>query len=502
MFNKTRESGILLHITSLPSKYGVGTIGKEAYSFIKWMKKSGLKIWQILPLGPTSYGDSPYQSVSAMAVNYYLIDLDMLKDEGLLELKDYKNVDFGNDPLRVNYEKLFNNRILVLKKAFSRLDKEDSDFVEFCKDEDFLDFGVFMTIKAMHNYNAWTEWPEEYKVYSKKVFNKVIKQFSDDVKFWQFTQYMFIKQWKALKAFANENGVEIMGDIPLYIGGDSVELWKNPKLFITDENNQPKLVAGCPPDCFTEFGQLWGNPVYDWQYSKKTKYKWWNKRIFKTFDLVDILRIDHFRGLDRWYAIEAGRPDARIGEWMDGPKFDLFKDKTDLCIVAEDLGFIDEGVRILMKQTGYPGMKILEFAFDGHEDNEHKPTNTTPNYVVYTGTHDNMPLRQYIDDLDGHSRWVFGEDMKKQCDALNVSYNDEELSTSVGLTRKAIELAFASVANTAIIPMQDFLTLGGDTRMNLPSTVSTNNWSYRITKEDLSKELSTFIKSLVKNYKR
>ncbi|MGM9857683.1 MAG: 4-alpha-glucanotransferase [Bacilli bacterium] len=502
MFNKNREAGIFLHITSLPSKYGIGTVGKKAYSFIRWMKKAGLKIWQILPLGPTSYGDSPYQSVSAMAVNYYLIDLDMLKDEGLLEEKDYKNVDFGKNPKRVNYEKLFNNRITVLKKAFSRFNKKDKDFVEFCKNEDYLDFGVFMTIKAMNNYNAWTEWPDEYKNYSPAVVEKVLSKYGNEVKFWQFTQFKFLEQWKALKDFANSNGIEIMGDIPLYIGGDSVELWKYPELFITDENHRPTLVAGCPPDCFTESGQLWGNPVYDWDYSKKTNYAWWNKRIYNTFNLVDILRIDHFRGLDRWYAIENGRPDAKIGEWKDGPKFDLFKDKTDLCIVAEDLGFIDEGVRILMRQTGYPGMKILEFAFDGHEDNEHKPTNTTPNYVVYTGTHDNMPLRQYIDDLNDHERWVFVEDIKKQCQSVNVPYTEEELSTSVGLTNKAVELAFASVANTAIIPLQDFLALGGDSRMNLPSTVSTANWSYRLKRGDTSLDLAKRIKNLVKTYHR
>lgn len=500
MFNQEREAGILLHITSLPSKYGIGTLGKEAYEFIDFMKRSGLRVWQILPLGPTSYGDSPYQSVSAFAVNYYLIDLDLLRRDGLLKEDDYINVDFGDYPLRVNYEKLFNNRINVLKIAFKNYDKSNKDFVDFCKKPDYIDFGVFMALKELHNYGPWRSWDAKYVKYSKEVEKEVLDKYKEKVQFWIFTQFIFMKQWKKLKDYAHKNNVEIMGDIPLYVGEDSVEFWKTPELFLTDENHNPTVVAGCPPDCFTEDGQLWGNPCYNWDYSKQTNYEWWNKRIASTFGLVDILRIDHFRGFDQFYTIPYGMKNARIGKWVDGPKFDLFKDKLDLCIVAEDLGFLTPSVYELMKQVGYPGMKIIQFAFDGSPDNEHKPsTYKNSNCVVYTGTHDNLTNVEYIDSLDEEQKRTYIADLIKECEALNVPV---DMTSNKSLNKTVIELAYASKANTVIIPIQDLLCLPKGYRMNAPSTVSTDNWSYRITKSDLSEELSLYIKGLVNKYNR
>lgn len=499
MFNKEREAGVLLHITSLPSKYGIGTLGKEAYNFIDFLKDAKQKVWQILPLGPTSYGDSPYQSVSAFAVNYYLIDLDMLKDDGLLKEEDYKDVIFGYDPLRVDYSLLFNTRIDILKKAYRNFDKSNKEFKKFKQIPEYVDFGVFMALKEIHNYASWHNWDEQYRNYSKEVYANVLKKFRRKINFWIFTQFKFIEQWNKLRKYANKNGVQIMGDIPLYVGEDSLEFWKTPELFMIDENHNPSVVAGCPPDAFSEDGQLWGNPCYNWDYSKKTNYEWWNKRISKCFELVDILRIDHFRGFDEFYTIPRGMTNARIGEWVAGPKFDLFKDKLDLNIVAEDLGFLTPSVYELMRQVGFPGMKIIQFAFDGSKDNEHKPSNFNPNCIVYTGTHDNFPNVQYIEDLSEASLGTYLNDLRNECLPFGIEVKD---GNAVEINETVIELAYASKANTVIIPLQDLLGQGRGFRMNAPSTVSTDNWSYRIKKDYLSIELKNRLANLVTKYNR
>ncbi len=497
--NFKRNAGILLHVTSLPSKYGIGTLGKEAYDFVDWLKKSKMKIWQVLPLVPTNYGDSPYQSASSTALNYFLIDFDILRKKGLLRVKDYKDLKFNYTDNRVNYELLFQNKIAVLKKAFTNFNIHNRNFVKFVAKASYKDFAVFMTIKEMHNYQAWTNWEEHYQDYSEELENEIIKSHQHEYLFWQWTQYEFLYEWNKLHTYARDNGLEIMGDMPLYVAYDSVEVWKNPELFVLTESKGLKLVAGCPPDAFTDDGQLWGNPIYDWEYMRKTHYEWWNQRISKAFELYDILRIDHFRGFDRYYAIPADHKNARNGHWEEGPKFDLFKDKLDLKIVAEDLGLIDDGVRKLMADTQYPGMKVLEFAFDGNPTNEHKPSNCTENFVIYTGTHDNMPLYQYICDLNDDQYRTFVWDVHNECAKLNVPVLDE---TRQDIVKTVVELAFASKAKMCIIPMQDLLALDGHSRMNLPSTVSTDNWSYRIAKKDLSNELQERLKKYAIKYDR
>ncbi|MDE7095099.1 MAG: 4-alpha-glucanotransferase [Anaeroplasmataceae bacterium] len=497
--NFKRNAGILLHVTSLPSPHGVGTLGATAYEFIDWMEKAGLAIWQVLPLVPTNYGDSPYQSVSSTALNYYLIDFDILHQKGLLKKKDYATIRFGDYVGKVNYSLLFTEKTKVLRLAFEKFDRKDPLFIAFEAKGEYRDFAVFMTIKAMHNYQQWNLWEEKYQSYSKELENEILTKYKEDYLFWIWTQYEFLEEWNKLHVYAKTKGIEIMGDMPLYVAHDSVEVWKHPELFTLTEDKEPKLVAGCPPDCFTEDGQLWGNPVYDWAYMKKTNYAWWNERIQKAFALYDILRIDHFRGFAQYYAIPYGMPNARIGKWMDGPKFDLFKDKLEYRIVAEDLGFIDEDVRTLLKQTNYPGMKILEFAFDGSKDNEHKPSNFKENYIVYTGTHDNMPLYQYILDLDPNSLDTYLYDLKEECDKLGVEMKN---SSYEAVTETVVELAFASIANTCIIPIQDLLALDGSSRMNLPATVSTNNWSYRVLKNQLSDKLAARIKNYIVKYNR
>lgn len=497
--NFKRSAGILLHVTSLPSPHGVGTLGATAYEFIDWMEKAELSIWQVLPLVPTNYGDSPYQSVSSTALNYYLIDFDILHKKGLLKKKDYETRKFCDYVGKVNYSLLFTEKTKVLRLAFDKLDKKIPEFVSFVNQGDYKDFAVFMTIKAMHEYQPWNLWNKKYQTYSKELEDEIITEHKEDYLFWIWTQYEFLDEWNNLHRYARSKGIEIMGDMPLYVAYDSVEVWKHPELFILTEEKEPKLVAGCPPDCFTEDGQLWGNPVYDWDYMKKTNYAWWNERISKAFDLYDVLRIDHFRGFAQFYAIPYGMPNAKIGEWMDGPKFNLFKDKLNYKIVAEDLGFIDEEVRTLLKQTQYPGMKILEFAFDGSKDNEHKPSNYKENYVVYTGTHDNMPLYQYILDLNSDNLDTFLLDLQEECKKLNVELKSNSYEA---ITDSVVELAFASIANTCIIPVQDLLALDESSRMNLPATVSTKNWSYRVTKNQLTDKLADRIKNYVVKYNR
>ena len=497
MTNK-RLSGILLHITSLPSKYGVGTLGSAAYQFIDWLHQAKMSVWQVLPLVPTNYGDSPYQSVSSTALNYYLIDLDILKNKGLLKEEDYVHESFSYDERHTNYELLFYKKIATLKKAFESFDVNEVAFKNFVKKKEYHDFSVFMVLKALHLHRPWFLWQEPYKTYSKDIEAYVIEHFNKDYLFWQWTQYEFLLEWNALRAYAKTKQIQIMGDMPLYVAYDSVEVWKHPELFILTESKGLKLVAGCPPDAFSEDGQLWGNPVYNWDYMKQENYAWWNERINRAFELYDILRIDHFRGFDRFYAIPAEDINAKNGTWLDGPKFDLFKDKTDYQIVAEDLGIIDDGVKDLMKQTGYPGMRVLSFAFDGNPDNDHKPSNYKTNCLVYTGTHDNMPFYQYVEDLDLNALEALKLELKEECLALGVACADTSYQE---ITKTVVELAFASVAFMCIIPMQDYMGLDNSCRMNQPSTVGTN-WRWRLTKEDLTEELKEEILSVTRRYGR
>ena len=494
-----RTCGLLMPISSLPSAEGIGTLGKEAYRFLDFMKESGQSVWQVLPLNPTNYGDSPYQSCSSNALNYYFIDLERLAEEKLLFKYEIKAADLGNHPRRVDYGKQFTNKIALLKKAFGRF-KRTAEFESFVKSGEYADFALFMALKEKFGHRAWTEWDEPYKTYDPAVAEAFGREAEEVILFWQFTQYEFLRQWRSLQDYAHALGIQIMGDIPLYLAYDSVEMWKyGDSIFRVDKNRTPAAVAGCPPDAFSEDGQLWGNPVYDWEGMKKDGFSWWNARIEKNLELFDILRIDHFRGFDRYYSIPYGAPNARIGEWVDGPKEALFADKLDLRIVAEDLGVIDDGVRRLMKFVGYPGMKIMEFAFDGSPRNEHKPSNCTENFVAYTGTHDNMPLRQFIDDLSEAERARFTKDLKSQGELLGVRVWTD---SSRAMTRSVIRLAYASKANTVLIPVWDLLAMGGESRINLPSTVSPANWSWRFTRKDFSVSAKKFLKTLAIRWDR
>lgn len=499
MENK-RNYGILMPISCLPSAEGIGTMGEQAYRFIDFLSRSGAEIWQVLPLNPTNYGDSPYQSCCADALNYYFIDLELLVRDGLLTAEEVKECDLGSNERRVNYGLQFNNKIPLLRKAFARFDRLGSDFIKFKKDGRFADFATFMALKCKFNHKPWNEWDMPYCRFDKAVTDNFIFENYGEFEFWQFTQYIFLIQWNALKDYAHKNGIKIMGDIPLYLAYDSVEMWKyGNALFKVDEDLKPTCVAGVPPDAFTDDGQLWGNPVYDWDKIKATGYKWWNGRIENSLSLFDILRIDHFRGFDRYYEVPVGEKTARNGSWRDGPKEELFSDKLNYNIVAEDLGVIDDGVRRLMKNVGYPGMKVLEFAFDGTPDNDHKPTNYDPNCVCYTGTHDNMPLRQYIDDLSGHALKVFKSDLAEQCAMHGFS---AKTGSSKDACLSVVELAFRSCAKTVIIPLWDLLAMGGEARINKPSSVSDKNWSWRFVKSEISEECSNYLKDISQKTRR
>lgn len=499
-----RTSGILMHISSLPNKYGIGTFGKEAYDFVDFLNNSHISIWQILPLNLTSYGDSPYQSPSNYGFNYYFIDLDTLKEQGLLKLEDYNNVDFGNNEEKVNYEKIFNNRIVILKKAFNNF-KYNKEFLNFLDtNKNARDFAFFMVLKELNNYQPWYNWNDDLRNYSKEIEDEVINNNKKLYDFYMWTQFEFLNQYYKLKKYANDKGVKIMGDIPIYLAYDSVECYKYPEMFQFDEHHNPTRVAGCPPDCFSADGQLWGNPLYNWEYLKSTGYKWWNDRINNALKLYDLVRIDHFRGFSGYYSIPYGDKTAKNGKWIKGPGFDLFKDKTHLPIIAEDLGFMDDDFERFMKDCGYPGMKIITQGLLNQDINDTwRPRNYNEHYFSYTSTHDSETTRQFIDELNPSKKELFLDIMESECQYFNIDFN-RNLS-NYELTLKVIELDFANNAIASMVPVQDLLGIGKEGRMNLPSTLSTDNWSYKVNKEIFDRhkpELEKMLVQLNDKYKR
>lgn len=497
-----RSGGILMPVSALPSDCGIGTLGQGAYDFVDWLQSAGMKIWQVLPLLPTGYGDSPYQSCSADAVNPYFIDFELLVKDGLLESADYQELTWQDDIRRVDYGRQFLQKTKVLKKAFGRFDKTASDWQAFLKEGKYADYALFMALKTKFFYLPWMEWPKAYADGEKAVIDAFIVENKDEIEFWQFTQYIFLRQWKALLSYAHAKGILIMGDMPIYLSEDSVETWKyREKLFALDSEGKLSLRAGVPPDAFSEDGQFWGNPVYDWKKHETTGYAWWKERIEYTFTLFDLVRIDHFRAFDRFFAIPAGAESAKEGEWLDGPKIALFKALgKEYPIIAEDLGIIDEGVIKLMNDTGYPGMKIFEFAFDGNDDNLYLPSNfTTENCVAYTGTHDNETLRSFLENMDVAARKNFEKRLEEECLIADVAYVTETVEDEC---KTIIELLFSSRADFVIVPMQDVLCMGEEARLNAPSTVSAQNWTFRFTQNDFGRRKAAWLKELAENYNR
>lgn len=487
-----RSSGILLHISSLPSDYGIGTMGKEAYKFVDFLKDAKQRYWQILPVGPTSYGDSPYQSFSTNAGNPYFIDFDILTEEGLLKKTDYASIKWGNCSQYVDYEVIYNNRFKVLRKAFTNFKNNDlAEFNLFLQENEswISNYALFMSIKDDNNGKSWLEWDEKLRKRDSHALWEFKSAHEDDVMFWEFMQFKFYEQWNKLKSYANENGISIIGDIPIYVALDSAEVWVYPDLFELDENLLPTAVAGCPPDAFSPTGQLWGNPLYKWERHRELGYDWWINRINSAISLYDVVRIDHFRGFEGFYAIPYGDKTAEGGEWRKGPGIDLFNSVNqklgDLPIIAEDLGFLTEDVHILLKQSGFPGMKVLEFAFDPREESNYLPHTYTSNSVVYAGTHDNDTIKGWLGELDKDT----------------VNFCKKYLDTEDDVIWKMIKTAIASVSDTAIIQMQDYLELGSEARMNIPSTLG-GNWQWRMGKRAATKKLAAKIADIMRTYGR
>ena len=488
-----RASGILMHITSLPSPYGVGTMGKEAYRFVDFLKKAGQGYWQILPVTPTGYGDSPYQSCSTFAGNHYLIDLDLLVEEGLLKKREITKINWSDVPDRVNFGHLYNHRLDVLRLAFHRFQPAES-FDAFCRANDswIWDFAMFMALKAENGGKPWYQWEEPLKFRDDKALTDAWYRLEEEIRFYCFVQYLFDRQWKALKSYAHENGVKIIGDVPIYVPLDSADVWSNPHLFDLNEKLEPVSVAGCPPDGFNADGQLWGNPLYRWDVHKAENFSWWVQRMGAAGERYDMVRLDHFRGFESYWSVPYGDDTARNGKWMPGPGMEFVNAmQTQLPhvkMIAEDLGFLTREVKNLLRCSGYPGMKVLTFAFDSREPSDYLPHTYTSHSVCYTGTHDNMTTRQWFDTAPKV--------------AVKYARSYMNITPQEGDVWGTIRNAMATVSDLCIIPLQDYLELGGEARMNFPGTQSGHNWTWRATKGYATAALSKRIYRLTECYGR
>lgn len=491
-----RACGVLLPIFGIPSNYGIGCFSKEAYAFVDQLVAAGQKYWQILPLGPTGYGDSPYQSFSTFAGNPYFIDLEVFIQRGLLREEECSGCDWGGSESYVDYEKVYLSRFGLLKKAFDRWEKNhEPEYGRFVNDnrEWLEDYCLYMAIKDEQEGVSWNEWPGELKKREPQALQDARTRLSREIDFYRFQQYWFHKQWCWLKTYANNSGIKIVGDLPIYVAFDSADTWGSPELFQFDEENQPVAVAGCPPDGFSATGQLWGNPLYQWDYHKKTDYAWWVRRMRQCMDLYDIVRIDHFRGFDEYYAIPYGNKTAEHGEWERGPGLALFdvlnKEIPNLNVIAEDLGLLTDSVLKLVEDTGYPGMKVLHFAFGDGPQNPYLPYQYNKNCIVYTGTHDNETTKGWY------------ESQSPEVLQFAKAYTGSEDRLIDNCVWDLIRAALSSTADMAVIPVQDYLCLGNEARTNTPSTLG-DNWKWRLKKGQLSAATIAKMRDMAKVYGR
>ncbi len=494
-----RTAGILLPIASLPSRYGIGCFSKSAYDFVDWLKEAGQTYWQILPLGPTSYGDSPYQSFSTFAGNPYFISLEALIEEGVLTEEECEAADFGKKENDIAYKKLYENRYPLLRKAYERSRiTENPAYLRFVEENSWWlsDYALFMAVKGRFEGCAWTEWAEDIRLRWDFAMDYYRRELYFEIEFQQYMQFKFYEQWNALKAYANEKGIYIIGDIPIYVALDSADTWARPELFQLDEQNVPYAVAGCPPDGFSADGQLWGNPLYRWEYHKSTGYDWWISRLSYCFRLYDVLRIDHFRGFDEYFSIPGTEKTAKNGHWEKGPGIELFR-RVEQClgwheVIAEDLGYVTDSVRRLVRESGFPGMKVLEFAFDSRDTgaaNDYLPHNYIEDSIAYTGTHDNETLAGWFQSITPKERQMAR-------DYLGDSYTPDEK-----LHKSFIAVIMRSNSKACIVPIQDYLGYDNTCRINQPSTIG-KNWRWRITEKELSKTLQEEIRATAMRYGR
>ena len=487
-----RGCGILMHITSLPGPYGVGTMGKHAFEFIDFLQKAGQSYWQMLPLNPTGYGDSPYQSCSTFAGNHYLIDLDKLVEQGLLEAEEVRSVNWGTQEDRVDFGLLYQNRLSVLRKAFERFADQDALDRFSQENSDWLsDFALYMALKDENGGKPWYQWEDALKYRQPEALHNARQALSWQIRFYSFVQYLFNSQWTALRQYAKENHIDIIGDVPIYVPRDSVEVWSSPELFCLNDKLDPEAVAGCPPDAFSEDGQLWGNPLYRWDAHKQEGYRWWIRRLAAAGKWYDVVRLDHFRGFEAYWSVPAEDETARGGKWIQGPGMDFVtavqQSLPQLRLIAEDLGFLTQEVLDLRDNSGWPGMKVLEFAFDSREPSEYLPHTYLPNTICYTGTHDNMTMRQWFDTASA--------------DAVAYAKEYMSLTQEEGLVWGTIRTALSSVSDTCIIPLQDYLDLGDEGRMNFPGTTG-NNWMWRTLSGSYDDALANKISKLTRLYGR
>jgi len=487
-----RSAGILLPVSCLPSKYGIGSFGSAARKWVDFLYDAGQSYWQILPLSPTGYGDSPYQSFSAYAGNPYFIELDDLCERGLLDKSDYAAIKWSTSETRVDYARLYRYRELVLRKAFSRFD-DNAALDDFIKRNEWMrDYALYMVIKASQGNRPWSQWDGPLRLREQDVIDKIKNEQAEDIRYHAFVQYQFDRQWKSLRTYAKEKGIKIIGDIPIYVSMDSADVWADPGMFQLDENYTPVEVSGCPPDSFSKDGQLWGNPLYDWEKMSETGYLWWIKRLRKNFELYDVVRLDHFRGLESYFAIPFGDKTAKRGVWKPGPGKGFIdavrSDIKDAKIIAEDLGYLTDEVYKLLKYSKYPGMKLIQYAFDDREAGDYLPHNYKVNSIVYPGTHDNDTLKSWV------------RTAPKICVRDAMSYTGVRYKKD--LPNAMIRLTLQSVSSLAVIPMQDWLGLDGNARMNTPSTVGGNNWCWRMRKESINKKLAERIANITSLFGR
>ncbi|MBR3640668.1 MAG: 4-alpha-glucanotransferase [Oscillibacter sp.] len=488
-----RSCGILLPVFSLPSPYGIGTLGKAAYAFVDLLKRAGQSWWQILPLGPTGFGDSPYQSFSSFAGNPYFIDPKKLYEAGLLSRADVREAEYEGEKTRVDYDFLYRTRVALLSRAFERRSAADAEAADaFEKARPWLaDYALFTALKAANGGKAWTEWDEELRRREPSALEQARRDLKEEIARCVFLQWLFFKQWGELRDYAHERGIGIIGDLPIYVSPDSADIWSEPEQFLLDDELRMKEVAGVPPDMFNTDGQLWGNPLYDWGTMERDGFGWWIRRVGGTRELFDVIRVDHFRGFDSYWAIPRGAKSAKEGHWVKGPGVrplrvlrDWFPDAE---WIAEDLGYLTDDVRNMRRESGMPGMKVLEFAFDPSEESEYLPHCYERESVCYTGTHDNPPIRAWWDKLPAAC--------KRRATAY-LGLNERE-----GVCRGILRAGLSSVSKLFVAQLQDYLELGAESRTNVPGTAR-GNWQWRVTEEQLKSIDTKELAAMAKRYGR
>ena len=489
-----RSSGILLHISSLPTRYGIGTLGREAYAFADFLKAAGQRYWQLLPLGPTSYGDSPYQSFSTFAGNPYFIDLDLLTEDGLLDRAELEAIDWGTEPRYVDYGRIYDSRFRVLRRAFQKGWSRDREAVErFARENRWLDdYALYMAVKQHFGMKSWLDWPDEdIRLRRPEAMEKYRMELAEDVDFFRYLQFLFFRQWNALRDYIHSLGIRVIGDLPIYVAMDSADVWSEPEFFQLGEGNVPTEVSGVPPDYFSADGQLWGNPLYDYDRMQKDGFGWWIRRVEGAGRLFDVIRIDHFRGLESYWAVPYGETTARNGRWRKGPGMALVGVLTswfrDLKIIAEDLGYMTPEVKKLLADSGLPGMKVLEFAFDAREPSNYLPHRYDRHCVCYVGTHDNETVMQWRGQADKND--------------VTMARKYLGLNEAEGFNWGMIRGGMSSVADTFVVQMQDCLGLGAEGRMNTPGTAK-GNWRWRLLRGEASPALAKKLSQYVRMYGR